>query len=620
MPNALRVSPQVTDISSESELLCYATVGQLAQLHQKLPDISQAKIAHAAGFGNTLRNAAPVLTTALREGPTLRQLEQLDEIIGALVPDVDRTGGLCSLALRLSTSRRGNVTRSMTAHIPPSWTGKILKDRPASEVEVLVQAAALLAAFTAADKMDTTGRNIAAVRDRYHDELDQLAHRLILISVAPPATTNHDAQILLGSLASYAFEQMREHLDYQLRYSPLGFRVWRAITKLVMLTTRREHAPALQAWVRGLVRDSENLRRHSVYAGRSLDLELAISIPADWSPPGDDWVHDALLTRARNKEATIRERGTAAMGLWQRAVTWAQPDRDKAKEELRQLIAEFRDPGDRRDAAAGLRWAAATLEHVLEKEKGVCNDWPAIDEPWFEHVQQAAAELDTPGQIPDHLRAGTKSLFLHMILQNAGVYRRQAIETVITGGWSGPVAGALGVLLDKEENEAWLRIRAEFALGFLQRRDRTVEEHLVRSCLRAHKVLQADGMAAEGERPPRAHISELHSSLFAIGDCFGATDAEESAKRVRERLRPVLTDLASMEGDQALILEGPARAAAYMLMATAQPRKGSDKDVSQELLENLSKHPDEVTAGLSNWALNFRFSHNGDVRPLLDAE
>ena len=142
--------------------------------------------------------------------------------------------------------------------------------------------------------------------------------------------------------------------------------------------------------------------------------------------------------------------------------------------------------------------------------------------------------LDAAGETPDHLRDGTKSLYLHMILQNAGVYRRQAIETVITGGWRGPVAGALGVLLDKEENEAWLRIRTKFALGFLQRRDRTVEEHLVRSCLRAYKVLQADGRAADGKPPPRAHITELHSSLFAIGDCFGGTDAEESAKRVRE--------------------------------------------------------------------------------------
>ena len=152
---------------------------------------------------------------------------------------------------------------------------------------MLVQASALLAAFMAADKMDTAGRSVADVRNRYRDEMDQLVHRLILISVAPPTTMNHDAQILLGSLASYAFDQMRDQLDYQLRYSPMGFRVWRAITKLVKLTTRSEHAGALQSWVRGLIRDSEELRRNSLYAGRSLDLELAISVPAEWSPPGE---------------------------------------------------------------------------------------------------------------------------------------------------------------------------------------------------------------------------------------------------------------------------------------------------------------------------------------------
>ena len=37
-------------------------------------------------------------------------------------------------------------------------------------------------------------------------------------------------------------------------------------------------------------------------------------------PAKDDWVSQALLARARNNEATIRERGTAAMGLWQRAL------------------------------------------------------------------------------------------------------------------------------------------------------------------------------------------------------------------------------------------------------------------------------------------------------------
>ena len=86
-------------------------------------------------------------------------------------------------------------------------------------------------------------------------------------------------------LASYAFEPMRDRLESQLRYSPMAFRVWRAITKLVMLSEDGEHADALKAWVRRLIADSGELRKHSLYAGRSLDLELAITVPAAWSPP-----------------------------------------------------------------------------------------------------------------------------------------------------------------------------------------------------------------------------------------------------------------------------------------------------------------------------------------------
>lgn len=52
----------------------------------------------------------------------------------------------------------------------------------------------------------------------------------------------------------------------------------------------------------------------------------------------DDWVGEALLARAKNAEATIRERSTAAMGL--------------------------------------------------------CNEWPDIDEGWFRHVQAAPDEPD----------------------------------------------------------------------------------------------------------------------------------------------------------------------------------------------------------------------------------
>lgn len=260
---------------------------------------------------------------------------------------------------------------------------------------------------------------------------------------------------------------------------------------------------------------------------------------------------------------------------------------------------------------------AATLEHVIENRVAVCNEWPEVDEPWFRHVQEAADELDNHS-IPGHLLPGTKTLFRHMILQNAGVYRRQAIETVVTGGWNEPVARALGVLLDKEQDEAWLRIRAQFALGFMQRPDPSAETDLTRACLHAFRNLRL-GEIADDVAPPRSQVTEMHASLFAVGDCFGVAGAEERAASARERLRDVLTELAGAEGARALILRRAVRAAAYVLIFTAQPRDGGEKDLSQVLLEKLSHHPDEVTARLSRWALRFRFGPDGEIQSLLAA-
>ena len=617
-PDRDRIPQAVTDISSTTQHLGYAAAGQLEQLLRQRRDLNQGKIAQGAGFGGNPRNAGAALSAALRNGLTPQNLQRLDEIIGTLASDLDGTGSLSSLALRHSTERRGKVKdNSLTAHVPPSWTARILRDPPVDDVGVLIQASALLSAFLAADTVDKAGMSVAGIRSRYRQEMELLVRRLILISVAPPTSRNYDAQIMLGSLASYAFEPMRDRLESALRDWPLGFRVWRAIAKLVKLSEETEHSEALRVWVRQLIRDSEELRKRSLYSGRSLDLELAITVPADWSPPGDDWVGDALLERARNSEATIRERGTAVMGLWERAIREGRPDLEKTEEDLRQLIAEFRDPDSRPDAAAGLRWVAATLEHVIDERMAVCNEWPDVDEPWFRHVQEAATELDKSG-IPQHLRTGTKNLFLHMILQNAGVYRRQAIETVVTSGWNEPVARALGFLLKKEEDEAWLRIRAEFALGFLQRPDERVAADLTRACLHAFTNLRLDELA-DDEPPPRSRITEMHASLFAVGDCFGVDGAEERAKSARERLRPVLAGLAGLEGVRAQILRRATRAAAYLLTVTAQPSQDGQQDLSQELLEKLSNHPDEVTARLSQWALSFRFRPDGSVGPLLTA-
>jgi hypothetical protein len=111
----------------------------------------------------------------------------------------------------------------------------------------------------------------------------------------------------------------------------------------------------------------------------------------------------------------------------------------------------------------------------------------------------------------------------------------------------------------------------------------------------------------------------MHASLFAIGDCFGVEGAEERAKSSRDALRGILTDLANLDGNRAKILRRATRAAAYLLTFTAQPRKGQDKDLSEILLERLAGHPDEVTAQLSRWALDFRFAPDGTIRPLLEA-
>ena len=607
------IRQDVDDISSADQLISYATAGQLAYLRSYRPDLSQAKLAYAAGLGARRADAGAVLSTALKRGPTAAQLAKLDEAIGAMTPELDYTGGLCSLAQRLAVGRRDRLRGGRTAYAPASWTGEILKDpSPPNVPGVLIQASALLSAFEAADRMDASGRSLAEVRDRYREELALLARRLILISMGPPTPRTAGAVIMLGDLASYAFEPIKQRLEHELRFSPLGFRLWQVITWLVKLgPARNENTDSLRSWTRRLVRDSEELRKTSLDAATGFDLELATAIPAAWSPPEDDWAGHALFTRARNNEASVRERGTAAMALWERAIRDERRGLDQTESDLRGLIAEFRHPDTRPDAAAGLRWVAATLEENIGKRMPVCNEWPDVSEPWLRHVEDAANELDN-SEIPEHLRAGAKKLLQHAILQNASVYRRRAIDTIVTSGWNEPIARALGRLLRSEREESWLRIRVLTTLGSLQRHDYSVEADLTQACELAHANL----CLTQGE-PPRAHISEMHASLFAVGDCFGPV--EDRARSARDALHNVINDLATVKHDRAIILHRPARAMAYLLTVSAQPRQDHDKDFSQEVLEQLSIYPDAVTSQLSKWALSFRFADDGSVRPLLAA-
>jgi hypothetical protein len=199
------------------------------------------------------------------------------------------------------------------------------------------------------------------------------------------------------------------------------------------------------------------------------------------------------------------------------------------------------------------------------------------------------------------------------LLQNAGVYRRQAIEALIAGGWTAPVARALERFLDLESAESWIRIRALFALGFLQHRDRGVERSLAVGC--QHAYLNLNGT------PTQAQITEMHSALFAIGDSYGATGvSEEDVRAMRESIREVLVQLIDGHRANQETLFPVSRAAAYLLTFMILPRtSGNGEDLAESLLGELRNHPDETTRELSRWALENRINENGTVRPLVKA-
>jgi hypothetical protein len=594
----------ITDISDAQELIHYATRAQMALVRD---EASQNTIAQAIGM------SGPNLGHALAGG-TLSdaKLQKLDEVIVALAPaSTPHTGGLSSLAIRL----RGLRDReSLSDRVPACWTREILQRTADDEVGVLTQASALLSAFLAAEEIDHVGHKsnaVRAVHERYSGEIGHVVDQLIMVGATPPTARSVEALIMLGTLGRYAFDIMRPALAYALA-QPLGFRIWRAITELVLLhKPGSRHTRDLRIWVEQLLGDAEELRRKSIYPGRSLDLELAVSIPSGWSPPERDWVGEALLARANNSGATVRERGTAAMGLWQRAVADPGRDRDKVATDLKPLIAEFETPAERPDAYLGMQWAAATLRHVMEKSVGVCNDWPNIDEPWIRHVNDAIRFLERQ-EVPEDLLPGTRTLFRHSLLQNAGVYRRQAIEALVAGGWTGPIARALEKFLELETVEAWVRIRALFALGFLQHRDRGVKSALTHGCQRAYTNLR--------DNPTPAQITEMHTALFAIADCFGATGAaEEEVRQIREDILDILTGLTHRQLTNESRLFPVSRATAYLLTFMIVPGTSDREDLSINLLKELRNHPDTTTQELCQWALKNRIDQNGCLRPLVQA-
>ena len=520
----------------------------------------------------------------------------LDEIFGALRRTLDGTGGLSSLALRLSMEQRDKIDISrLVAHLPPSWTSSLLQHPPADEIEALTQASAVLAAFQTTGKMNTKGLSENAVRDRYSEDLKKLVRRLVAVSGAPPTARNYDAQVLLGLLASYSFDSMKELLEGELKYSPLGYRVWRAITKLVTLSDLHgSRADKLRVWVTrapgGLRATAGPQHVCGAGAGHGTRCRGAGGVVTSG---GGRLGQPALAAKGRERERDdpgTRRGSHGAVGT--RGPHWppAHPGAGQGGPGQTDQGVQPR-PG----AAVGLPrrppWIAATLEEVIESGKPVCNDWPSADAPWYQRVQRAARELDRQA-IPDHLLDGTKSLFLHMILQNASTYRSVAIETVVTSGWSEPIARALGYLLDHEP-EAWVRIRAEGALGLLQRpHDDKTREHLIRACRQAFDNLEVDKIPQDGRMapddtvPPQALRTEMHACLYAVGDCFGIPDAEAWAGTTRDELRDVLEVLAKAQDPRARILRRAARAAAYLLTVTAQSCPDGT-DFSKEMLEEL---------------------------------
>jgi hypothetical protein len=538
------------------------------------------------------------------------KLQKLDEMIVALAPaGAMHTGGLSSLAICL----RGLRDReSLADRVPASWAQEILQSPADDEVGVLTQASALLSAFLAAeqfDKVDHTSRTVQAVHERYFKEIVHVVDQLIILGYAPPTPRSVEALIMLGTLGGYEFDIVKDELEYALK-QPLGFRVWRVITALVMLSRRASHTPRLRQWVKKQLSDAEELREKSLYPGRSLDLELAIRIPLEWSPVKDDWAGAALLARANNPQATIRERGTAAMGLWQRAITNPNQDADRVAANLEPLIAQFETIAMRQDLYPGMRWVAATLRHVITNKVGVCNTWPEVDAPWMQNVDRAIGQLED--RIPPEILPATKTLLRHSLVQNAGIYRRQAIEALVAGGWTAPVARALEKFLELERTESWLRIRALFALGFLQHRDRSVQDSLAAACHYAYSNLKND--------PTRAQIAEMHSALFAVGDCFGAAGvSEQDVRHVLGSIQEVLRNLINgqITADQSMF--PVSRASAYLLTFMIFPGGTRGEDLAEVLLRELINHPDETTRELSRWVLKNRIDETGAVRPLVHA-
>lgn len=584
----------LTDVTDGEQLIRYAVNAQIA----RFDDLTHASVATAIKMDKGNFSRAVGRGTAKL---SIDQIRQLDEVLVAADLELRNTGGLTTFAARL----RGQHDRSsLSVQIPLNWARDVLLTPTTDEVVALIQGSSIVSMFLAADRAGISSGRVRSSLDR---EIRDVVGRLVVVGGAPPTSKNIEAQVLLGSLAKYAFEVTWARLEQDLRYHPLGFRAWRSITKLVRLASSDEDLEMnLRPRLRLLLSESPSLRNRSIYPGRSLDLETAISVPQTWSRPEDDWVAELLLMRARESTATVRERGTAAHGYWERACR-SQGPTSPAIDTVAAIIELLRTDTTRPEVVPGLQWAAATLDRVVENRSPACNTWPETDAPWFQVVAAAAGELEASPLLPRTIAAATRVLFSHVMLQNAGVHRRSALDTLVAGGWTEPVSYALAQVLNHDELDSWVRIRALFALGFLQHRSDYTQQTLTQAARTALRHVTPNS-----HRIADAQITEAHAALFALGDLFGVKGAEAHAARARDELVPTLNELVA-----AGIVDDPAyrrlaRAMVYFLTFSAQ----EPGDFSHYMLKMMAESKDDVTQSFSNWALGFRFG-SGGIQPIL---
>ncbi|MET0424100.1 MAG: hypothetical protein ABW046_09510 [Actinoplanes sp.] len=590
------------DVSDFRQLQVYAATAQVLYLDYLRPQgrrWSQTDIAErwypnrAHGVGTDPGEAATqepsklrrqALSLFVRQLKEARQpfLHRLDGVLLDLAPELSRAGALAAFAGRLSGIRRA---KDFGFVVPAQYQSEILSLRRPPPIFVLQQAAVLLAKFE---------QDPDQAKSTYPHVLTPLTDDLIRIGSLPPTPYSVDALLALGGLARFAFGEMKERLELALE-TPLGFRVWRAIAAVVTAIKESGEEDTftgrqVRGWVMNQLRQSDRLREYSLYPARSLDLEVAILVPLSWSPPGErssDWAGNLLRRRAADPAATLRERGTAVFGLWERAVDGGY--QDAARAELREIIESFRAEGP---ARPGLSWVAATLEQNINQGGKILTHWPDLGQPCQQIIADAAAKLD---QIPERIREATATLFEQAVIKNAGVYRRRAVDTLRAGGWAAQVVPAMRAVLDHPDVEPWLSCRALFAIGFMQEHNEEVLDTLLEACQRAWLPLRAPGA-----RPSTGQIAEMHAALFAVGDCFGMPDAGRAGDRIRRQLDATLMEITTaLENDPEQVLRPVGRALAYLLSTTSH----AQGERAREMLMRLNRLPDTATRDMTEWGL-----------------